>query len=379
MATNFTILADAHLWPTLRSKQPDMLYDTFYAAEEVINYAVKNNTHLIIAGDLFHTIEKSEVAQCVRFLSKSLRELIHNGKNVFYIYGNHDEPKQLSFKPPHWLDVSLYDYSAQVMPLDCPQSPYDVGGVTLQGVNYHRTPKRILEALEQINSRVDLLVIHQGIKEFIPFKYSYELEKDILRNRAQVIVCGHVHKASVIEEPGLVLISPGSPAITSRSDDPEKTFPVLHFDKRNFLGYDLIKLQNLRTFKSFVCSEQQDYEDVLAYLCKDPPKHPAIPELSKPFVYVKYISQHNFYERLIAAAKDKYFLETVAVNHKSNPACLEAVAMAERPLADITADHVDRSNTLLFETALELQKDQIKRPEDIIENKIRSIIGEGDV
>lgn len=94
--TNFIHLGDLHLG--IKFHKRSLLPDQAYVLNQIVDIALKEDAHVIIAGDVFDTVNPSIEAQEVwfNFLEKLGEVNDKTGRHTFIIAGNHDSVARLS-------------------------------------------------------------------------------------------------------------------------------------------------------------------------------------------------------------------------------------------------------------------------------------------
>src|SRR3990170_6397822 len=213
--------ADTHLGYkqyNLDEREKD-IYDTL---EEIGRKILEEHADIVIhSGDLFDSPRPTP--QAYRAFKKFLNKLGGKAK-VFAVLGDHDRPKSRGV-PPH----VLFEDQMQILGASgsAQHQEIKVGGkdVLVAGLsNLSRTYRTILleelkklEALE-LEGKVGVLALHEGIDKFLPFEGAFELSLDEVPRNFDYVAMGHLHARIKASFGKGELAYPGSSEIISRTE-----------------------------------------------------------------------------------------------------------------------------------------------------------------
>lgn len=214
--TKTILYADGHLKRSTWVTRPYIKNDSYAALDQIIDLCILEYASLIIVGDAFDSkrITGEEFAQ----LYIALRRMRAADLPVFAIHGNHDGGEN------PWMSV-LTDFLTFV-DLEFFE-PCE--GVHMYGIGYR--PKRVIEEIvSNLPPKATTLVMHQCVKQALPFGWNLDL--DWMPSQVRRVYFGDIHKASDHRtESGLMAHSPGSPHITEITHDVERSVVMIEKDK----------------------------------------------------------------------------------------------------------------------------------------------------
>jgi exonuclease SbcD len=205
-------ISDTHVGKrqyNLESREKD-IYEVF---ETLIDTAISERVDAVIhTGDLFDVSNPSTEAEMV--VVKNLMKLKERGIPFIGIPGDHDTPKRRGATVHEMLqNLGL----VRVPDLD---KPIEVGQVKFYGKKHvpllsestREEFQKIIRGLRPQGKSV--LMLHQGVKEWLPFDYSYQLTLDDLPKDFVYVALGHLHfRKRVRRENGSYIAVAGSPDI----------------------------------------------------------------------------------------------------------------------------------------------------------------------
>ncbi len=189
-------LADTHLGYkqfNLDEREKD-IYD---ALNEIGDKILEEHADIVIhSGDLFDSPRPTPQAYCA--FKKFLRKL--DGKvKIFAVLGDHDRPKSRGLAP----HVIFEDQMQTLGVAGNAEHQYvNVGGqdVLIAGLSnlsraYHPVLVEELKKLGalQLDGKLGVLVLHEGIDKFLPFEGAFELGLDDVPKNFRYCAMGHLH------------------------------------------------------------------------------------------------------------------------------------------------------------------------------------------
>ena len=214
-------LADTHLGYkqyNLDEREKD-IYD---ALDEIGDKILEEHADIVVhSGDLFDSPRPTP--QAYRAFKKFLTKL--GGKvKIFAVLGDHDRPKSRGVAPH-----VLFEDQIQVLGVSGSaqhqQVNVDGHNVLVAGLsNLSRTYRVVLvDELKklgalQLDDKLGILVLHEGIDKFLPFEGAFELSLNEIPRNFDYVAMGHLHpriKASFGEGE---LAYPGSSEIISKTE-----------------------------------------------------------------------------------------------------------------------------------------------------------------
>lgn len=202
-------VGDAHLAERSFAGRHDMVGDPQYAFTQVVDLALKLADessllrHVVTAGDLFDS--KRPTSGVISFFREQLRRLEKRNIKFAYVDGNHDGC------PVSW-PKAVYSPAVHLH-----RRVVEIGGRLIGGLDF--TPEDEFETLlEQMPEKMDVLVCHQGWREFAT-SGGLSIEHHV--RRACDVFAGDTHAKSVQTHVGSVpvAISPGSTYTTKSNHD----------------------------------------------------------------------------------------------------------------------------------------------------------------
>ena len=194
----FISLGDIHLDPIIWKRIPQVCGDAFLAYTAFIDAAIALKVPALIAGDLFDTTKpNSEVVEVHRQLMDKCQR---TGTPVYFIQGNHDKQT----KP--WASA-IHNHAQWIGD----GRIVDLNGVRVAGLDYDLLGFIQAKTIDLLSKPdpFDVLVLHQAVKQSLPFEGKYNYDLDWLSVRAdspRLVVMADIHK------PDKHIISHGRPA-----------------------------------------------------------------------------------------------------------------------------------------------------------------------
>lgn len=214
-------LSDTHLGYkqySLEERERD-IYDSL---EEIGDKILESHADIVVhSGDLFDSPRPTP--QAYRAFKRFLKKV--GGKTkVFAVLGDHDRPKSQGLAPHYLFDDQIQilgvNWSAQHQVLSVDGQEVLVAGLSNVSRTYRAILQEELKNLQalNVNGKVAVLLLHEGIDKFLPYEGAYELGLDEVPKNFDYVAMGHLHsriKASVGRGE---LAYPGSSEIISRSE-----------------------------------------------------------------------------------------------------------------------------------------------------------------
>jgi len=287
--------------------------DLYEAFQQVLDIAREERADIIVhTGDLFHMARPSNTTllkfkECVRNL---------NGIKFIAILGDHDFPKRKD-RPPHELfdDIILLGSSrSESLP-----EKYVIDDVAFLGIPaikglHAKILPEILKKCGNIakNYKHCVLLLHQGIKEYIPFEGAYEIHESDLPRNMSYIACGHIHSRKLREFGNGYLGIAGSTEIMNKDEisswerDGKGVYIVDLDDGVNVQKVDLIirpqfvfelEVENLENMSNELDGKISEYESKYGKKPKKPVLHVTVTG--------KNFDRQAAYEKLQELVKNK--------------------------------------------------------------------------
>jgi len=203
-------ISDTHLGKRQYNQdfREDDVYSTF---TQLIDIAIKEHVDAIIhSGDLFDVNEPPPRA--ILHAIKELKRLKDNGIKFVSIAGDHDTPKRKNSIFPQRI---LEEYELLTL-LD--GKSIKINDVEIHGISHK--PNIVIKDLKnklisaKPESNKSILLLHQGLRELLPFNGSWQIEVSDLPSGFSVYAVGHFHSRykQVLPNGGILEIA-GSPDI----------------------------------------------------------------------------------------------------------------------------------------------------------------------
>lgn len=289
--TPFAIFAaDLHLAPRTRASFPTMCGDAYFGLHQLVDLANKLHLPLVFAGDIF---DKPMVdSQTLQVYLNELSRL-NAGLHVYAIEGDHE------LADPRWFTFS----DRAVALADAPVRLWC--GITLFGVDFQRAetlPQKLRDTAELLadiepafNATPDntILVTHEGWAEMRRLGHTEGKFADV--SKFKFMFAGDFHTHGVwhgqnAEGDALTVYSPGSTAMQSVSESPEKKVFIGHLSEAG----EIVMVPHVLKTRPFlhmqITSDAEakaalDSCKVLLTVSEQITELP--PELRTPFVYLE--------------------------------------------------------------------------------------------
>ncbi|BCU67659.1 2-hydroxyacid dehydrogenase [Sulfolobales archaeon HS-7] len=205
----FLHISDTHLGkrPYGKTEREGDIYDSF---KQLVDIAINERVSFVIhSGDFFDVYEPSAMAYTVAI--ENLKRLKEANIPFFVIPGNHD----LATIRGKGLPLRVLEVVGLVKVLDGKEKTSVFSGINIYGIKYSPTREAFVSEVKGIvPSGKSVLMIHQGLKEYLPFNGSYQIEESELPKGFTYYALGHVHTRKYKRfNDGSLLALPSSPDI----------------------------------------------------------------------------------------------------------------------------------------------------------------------
>lgn len=357
--TKFVVAGDLHLWPVMQERLR-LRGDSFWAAEQVFQYAIDNKLPVVHTGDFFDLGERGGVATVLNWATKWIPRL----PGFIYVVGNHDYPGITDGKRNEdWLS-SVFDVNSNKSKIIDVSSGccHNFGGRLVCGFRHQPNRDAALDELHKLEKLLDAPVVlcHQNLRQLLSLEGQWELDADTDFNglpAGSVVVCGHVHKPFKQVLPnGTVVISPGSTVSTSFDECHDKSFPVITLEGGN-VSVERIPLRSRHIVVADV--DEGNLAEILQGLQYRGDEQGLPEEVRKPVLYARYPRDSSVLSRLAAECevKDWHFLGVptrTTAEGKTEAVREEDQNEESNEIVDAVSRHAE-VGTILYETAVELQ------------------------
>lgn len=211
------LTSDTHLTSRHWRGRPDVTGDSAYSWKQIFDIAREHGIPVVLAGDVFDESRPDSSSFCLA--AKSISELYRDcGVHTYYVQGQHE------YAAPPWL--SAVEGAVHVSGLVCELKD---AGMTIGGADYVST-QSIDDVIAKCPSHVDILVLHQLWREFVPRPMMASLSLNDLSVRADFVLTGDLHIHSRLKLDRFTALSPGSTCMRSIAEDPNKSVFLLRDD-----------------------------------------------------------------------------------------------------------------------------------------------------
>ncbi|QGA53417.1 exonuclease SbcCD subunit D [Sulfolobus sp. E5-1-F] len=204
-------ISDTHLGKrqySLVEREKD-IYEVF---SQLIDIAIKEHVDAVIhSGDLFDVSNPTTNALVIAV--KILKKLKDANIPFLSIPGDHDTPKRKGYLIPH----NILTEMDLIRTLNY-DKPYIIKDIELYGIPHIPTVSKsilanALSSLKPKSSR-SILLLHQGIKQILPYDGSWQMELGSLPKGFGYYALGHIHtRWRLIQDDGSIVAIAGSPDI----------------------------------------------------------------------------------------------------------------------------------------------------------------------
>lgn len=369
-------IGDAHLWPVIRPKLPQMRGDAFAAFTEAVQAAAKVGADRIVqVGDMFDYGEKGGVSSCLDFLAQTLTA------PIYAIEGNHDlSGYSGSERNPPWVAA----LKGQVIRLGNTLVD-DFGGLSVVGIDYCRGRDEFLEVLAALKEKhpggVDVLVLHQGHSKLLGFDGCWEVCDEDVSGWANLVLIGHVHKAiSWKDEGGTTWVSPGSLYRWRSTEQDLKRVAIIDFTEDD-IKVDWVPLTQQRDMWYEVVETEEGRQALLDRLRNYASPAHLEETLRKPYLSLRYVPEAEFVRQLAELTHDRVYLEATplrlgsVVRVATDAEEATAEESHEDQVARVTRKHVDpEQDPALYQLAVQIQLDVAADPSALIDEAVEAVL-----
>ncbi|MFX1257013.1 MAG: metallophosphoesterase [Promethearchaeota archaeon] len=296
-------VADTHLGYkqyNLDIREKDF-YDAFH---QVIDICLEERVDVIVhAGDLFDNYHPP--IQALLNFKEGIDKL--DGKIKFLtVLGEHDIPKRKA-KIPHEL------FKILILGKNFTLESIKIENALFAGISNLRTTnkeylKKELKKFDKLaeNSENSVLILHQAIKKYLPFKGAYQLTLDDLPKKANYYALGHIHATNVLKFGEGYLIYSGATEIKKQDEvrtwqEKGKGFYIVDIENGN-VEYEFIPLDIRPQLRLEL--EASEVKDLQKYLEKD----------IKPLVNLKIFGENL--DRTLIQKKLEKLMKDKVIYHK---------------------------------------------------------------
>lgn len=277
------VISDTHLGFDYLGERSD---DSFKAAEEAIEKAIKENVDLILLpGDIYDSrVPKPDIfVRGMKIFSKPLfagkrnftgiyserkpTKLSLSGIPIVAIHGTHERRSKEFMNP-----VKALEHAGILIHLHLDKIGFEKDGQKIFIHGLSGVPERyagdILEkwSPEPVEDAKNIFVFHQNIE---PYIYSPQepptIKLETLPKGFDLYIDGHLHERKYQEfqlgdEKARILLA-GSTIQTQLKNESKKGFHILHIDDK--INIEFVELKNQRDIKIFHAKNQEDLKEVL--------------------------------------------------------------------------------------------------------------------
>ena len=244
--------------------------DFLLAFERAIDESLNRRVDLIIhTGDLFESYQPDMATFSA--VIKILQKVKSAGVEFLAITGNHDRALRGGVVPPHKVleELGLIKFLNLKPGIPIKEQVFIDSDLLIAGFQY--LPKRLLDAFKEIAFpelselasavKTSILMFHQGIKQYLPYEESYEMDFADLPEGFSYYAGGHVHAFLKENIKGGILSYAGATEFRSRKEA-ERNFRGFNIFDTNDKTLERIELQGLRPFIVIKCSEETIKEEL---------------------------------------------------------------------------------------------------------------------
>jgi len=352
-------LSDNHIG-YLQYRLVERKKDFLAAFEKAIDKCIENGVDIIIhTGDLFENYLPDMASFSA--VIKVLQKVKSKGIEFLAITGNHDRALRSGVLPPHKVleDLGLLKLLNIRMGVPIREQLFIDGEILIAGFQY--LPQRLFkEFKEEVFPRLSeiaagfkhsILMFHQGMKQYLPYEDSFEMDFGDLPENFSYYAGGHVHAFVKERLKGGIFSYAGATEFRSRREIRKGNRGFNIFDTEN-KSLERVELEGLRPFIVVNCNEEDAEEKLKEVLeraedSKTPPVtlinysfktkdidhlKPMLEKLEKVSLTVKITKSRREIEKEISIKENKNFAEFLEEFLKSKHAPLEAVSLAKEIL-----------------------------------------------
>ncbi|BCS92925.1 MAG: DNA double-strand break repair protein Mre11 [Metallosphaera javensis (ex Sakai et al. 2022)] len=212
-------ISDTHLGSRRynRDSREQDVYDVF---SQLIDVAIREHVRAIVhSGDLFDVYKPGN--KSLKFFVDKVKILRDKGIDFINIPGDHDTPKvrdevytqRLLGESLGLIKMLLGDQDPRYVEIDDGGVKVRVYGIRSMSTVFRDNLLNLLNSLKPEGER-NVLMLHQGFREMLPYDNAWQLEIGSLPRGFQYYACGHLHSRDTRVLPwGGILAVAGSPEI----------------------------------------------------------------------------------------------------------------------------------------------------------------------
>lgn len=271
------VVGDAHLSNLIWTKLRQVNGDAFYGFTQVTEFVLSKKLPLILAGDLFDTVDPDSSE--VKFFREQIDLFQKENIPVYAFQGNHDNRMVPWYSAIHGWLKHVGD-----------GIPFKIGNVTCAAWDY-MLKEQLEERLAHLDPSVELLFLHQAAKQIILFDRAWNVDLSCLPSSIRMVVLGDIHLP--VDIPGLpfkALYTGATHARNSAQFEP-KSFPVIYDDLQS---YTRIPLKTRQVFMKSIVSIGL-LEELQKFL--ESPNDTPLPKLIKIDAHMDFITVIEDLER----------------------------------------------------------------------------------
>ncbi len=215
------VLGDIHLDQFIWRKYRQITGDAFTSFTSLIDATIRLHVDLVLVGDIFDNVTPDTAL--IQFFRRSMQRVVDAGLHVYAIQGNHDKRPQVPwYSAIHEAVVHIGD-----------GVPRDIGPLRVVGLDY--STRDVIEAkiatLDAIPGRLDVLFIHQAVRQALPWEGAWNCDLDWIPARVGVVLMGDIHqKFKHTIRPGQDAYYTGASHMRSLPEAGPKSAMLLHDD-----------------------------------------------------------------------------------------------------------------------------------------------------
>jgi DNA repair exonuclease SbcCD nuclease subunit len=214
-------------------RRKDFSYSLMRTVDDMIEQGVDAIIH---TGDIYNSNRpSSEAVQDIQHLHHLL---VAKGKFFYLIRGDHD------WCNPPWTDILIPNQRGGIVLIDA-YPRIKVGDVTIKGYTKLSREALLKEFAEADLKDINILMLHQMVKEFIGFPSPTAISVDEIPDIFQLVAVGDIHIDDIRQRPmGGWIGYPGSTEMCSSSEDPKKVWRKLTFVDRELQKIEAVPIHS---------------------------------------------------------------------------------------------------------------------------------------
>lgn len=306
MASIVAITADLHLAQRAWTRHPGLEGDSYYGLQQIVDYCLKNELELIMAGDVFDKTRPDPGT--IWHTRKQLERMHDKYLGVYAIQGQHE----LDRKAPWLLSLSSWTkhiHRQQILIGD---------NIKCYGLDW--TPADLVQQeFAAIPKDTNILIAHQVWRDLMgPRIGDAECSFADVPN-VEMIVTGDYHRHLKMKSHNrdcraIDILSPGPVCMQSIDEDPRKYFFLLTDELR----VHSVELRTRQCFR-FIINTKEELEIFLANnvsaACS--PQLQVPEAIAKNIIHIKYLDNiPEAYGRIVSAIGNKAHVFLVPIRHQ---------------------------------------------------------------